>query len=161
LVLEPPFQKSLEKKPRSLFGKEFGIRIRRIEFFGKFDDFYILTEYITMNPYNEYIVISTLKGFKLLTPNKKVRIPDIKDLATASIVVRLVNQKPLGMFRLSDFEFLLCCKEVSVYMNKHGDISPFVVMEHVGKAKTVLLYGIYLVLFNIDSVEVRNVETAY
>jgi hypothetical protein len=46
-------------------------------------------------------------------------------------------------------------------MNKHGDISPFVVMEHVGKAKTVLLYGIYLVLFNIDSVEVRNVETAY
>jgi len=43
-------------------------------------------------------------------------------------------------------------------MNKHGDISPSVVMEYVGKAKTVVLYGVYLVLFNIDFVEVRNVE---
>jgi hypothetical protein len=85
-------------------------------------------------------------------------IPDMKNPAIANIVARLTNQKPLGMFRLSNFEFLLCYEEVSVYVDKHGEVSRSAVMEYVGKAKTAVLYGVYLVLFNSDFVEVRNAE---
>jgi hypothetical protein len=62
------------------------------------------------------------------------------------------------MFRLSSSEFLLCYEENSVYVDNHGEVSRSVVMEYVGKAKTAALYGVYLVLFHSDFVEVRNAE---
>ena len=43
-------------------------------------------------------------------------------------------------------------------MDKHDNISRFLVMEHVGKAKAAVLYRVYLVLCNIDFVEVRDIE---
>jgi hypothetical protein len=158
MVLEPVFQKSSEKKSRSLFGRKFDTE--RTEFFRKFDEFYIPAECFTINLFNEYIAIGTLRDFELLTLDKKVvmSIPDMKNPALANIASLLVNQKPLGMFRLSDFEFLLCYEETSVYVDKHGEISRPVVMEYVGKAKTAALYGVYLVLFDSDFVEVRNAE---
>lgn len=155
-VLEPVFQKSSEKKSR-LFGKRFG---GTTEFFREFDEFYIPTECFTVNLFHSYIAISTLKGFELMTLDKKVAmsIPDTKNPAIASIAARLQGQKPLGMFRLSEAEFLLCYEECGVYVDKHGDVSRSVIMEFVGKAKSAALYGAYLVLFDGDFVEVRNAE---
>ncbi|RDW62319.1 RhoGEF protein-like protein [Coleophoma cylindrospora] len=155
-VLEPVFQKSTEKKTR-LFGKKFG---GNTEFFREFDEFYIPTECFTINLFHTYIAISTLKGFELMTLDKKtpISIPDTKNPAIGSIAARLQGQKPLGMFRLSDAEFLLCYEECGVYVDKHGEISRGVVMEFVGKAKTAAMYGAYLVLFDSDFVEVRNAE---
>ncbi|KAH7410614.1 CNH domain-containing protein [Cadophora sp. MPI-SDFR-AT-0126] len=157
-VLEPVFVKSSEKKSRSLFDR---MRSRETtEFFREFDKFYIPTECLTINLFNEYIAISTSAGFELLTLDKKVlmAIPDLKNPAIKNIAARLANQKPLGMFRLSDLEFLLCFEEISVYVDKHGEVSRSVVMEYEGKAKAAVLYGVYLVLFNSDFVEVRNAE---
>jgi hypothetical protein len=45
-----------------------------------------------------------------------------------------------------------------MYVDDHGEVSRSVVMEYVGKAKTAALYGVYLVLFHSDFVEVRNAE---
>ncbi len=156
-VLEPVFQKSSEKKSR-LFGKKFGAGTT--EFFREFDEFYIPTECFTINLFNQYIAISTQKGFELMTLDKKVpmSIPDTKNPDIGNIAARIVNQKPLGMFRLSDAEFLLCYEECAVYVDKHGEVSRSVVMEFVGKAKTAAMYGAYLVLFDSDFVEVRNAE---
>ena len=156
-VLEPVFQKSSEKKSR-LFGKKFGGGTT--EFFREFDEFYIPTECFTINLFHTYIAISTLKGFELMTLDKKVpmSIPDMKNPAIGNITARIAGQKPLGMFRLSDAEFLLCYEECGVYVDKHGDVSRSVIMEFVGKAKTAAMYGAYLVLFDSDFVEVRNAE---
>jgi hypothetical protein len=156
-VLEPVFQKSTEKKSR-LFGKKFGGG--NTEFFREFDEFYIPTECFTINLFHTYIAISTLKGFELMTLDKKVpmSIPDTKNPAIGNIAYRLNGQKPLGMFRLSDAEFLLCYEECGVYVDKHGEVSRSVIMEFVGKAKTAAMYGAYLVLFDSDFVEVRNAE---
>jgi hypothetical protein len=153
-VLEPVFQKSTEKKSR-LFGKKFGA-----EFFREYDEFYIPTECFTINLFHTYIAISTLKGFELMTLDKKVpmSIPDLKNQAIGNIAARIRDQKPLGMFRLSDAEFLLCYEECGVYVDKHGDVSRSVIMEFVGKAKTAAMYGAYLVLFDSDFVEIRNAE---
>ncbi|KAH8660666.1 CNH domain-containing protein [Tricladium varicosporioides] len=155
-VLEPVFQKSSEKKSR-LFGKLKG---GNTEFFREFDEFYIPTECFTINLFHTYIAISTLKGFELMTLDKKVpmSIPDTKNPAIGNIAARLQGQKPLGMFRLSDSEFLLCYEECGVYVDKHGEVSRSVIMEFVGKAKTAAMYGAYLVLFDNDFVEVRNAE---
>ncbi|KAG9237904.1 rhoGEF protein-like protein [Amylocarpus encephaloides] len=156
-VLEPVFQKSTEKRSR-LFGglKKAG----NTEFFREYDEFYIPTECFTINLFHSYIAISTLKGFELMTLDKKVpmSIPDTKNPAIGNIAARLRDQKPLGMFRLSNAEFLLCYEECGVYVDSHGEVSRSVIMEFVGRAKTAAMYGAYLVLFDSDFVEVRNAE---
>jgi hypothetical protein len=158
-VLEPVFQKSSEKKSK-LFGRSRIGGGGTTEFFREFDEFYIPAECFTINLFHTYIAISTARGFELLTLDKKVpmSIPDLKQPSIASIAARLASQKPLGMFRLSDAEFLLCYEECGVYIDKHGDVSRSVVLEFVGKAKTAAMYGAYLVLFDSDFVEVRNAE---
>jgi hypothetical protein len=156
-VLEPVFQKSTEKKSRLFGGLKKG---GSTEFFREFDEFYIPTECFTINLFHNYIAISTLKGFELMTLDKKVpmSIPDTKNAAIGNIAARLRDQKPLGMFRLSDSEFLLCYEECGVYVDKHGDVSRSVIMEFVGRAHKAAMYGAYLVLFDSDFVEVRNAE---
>ncbi|KAF2014652.1 hypothetical protein BU24DRAFT_218844 [Aaosphaeria arxii CBS 175.79] len=152
-VLEPVYQKSTEKKSR-LF------RSGRTEFFREFDEFYIPTDCFGINLFHSSLAISTAKGFEVLTLDKKQpwSVPDLKQSHVATIASRLQNQDPLGMFRLSDQEFLLCYEECAVYVNKHGDISRSVIMEFVGKAKSAALYGPYVLLFDPDFVEIRNAQ---
>jgi hypothetical protein len=158
-VLEPVFQKSSEKKSK-LFSRSRIGGGGTTEFFREFDEFYIPAECFTINLFHSYIAVSTAKGFELLTLDKKnpMSIPDLKQPSIASIAARLAGQKPLGMFRLSDAEFLLCYEECGVYVDKHGEVSRSVVLEFVGKAKSAAMYGAYLVLFDNDFVEVRNAE---
>lgn len=160
-VLEPVYQKASEKRSR-LFGgsrKSSGVT----ESFRDYDEFYLPTECYSINIFNAYIAISTGKGFELLTLDKKIpmSIPDVKQPAIANIANRIRDQKPLGMFRLNDQEFLLAYEDCAVYVDKHGDVSRSVIMEYSGKqkkARGATMYGQYLLLFNEDYVEVRNAE---
>jgi hypothetical protein len=107
--------------------------------------------------------VSTAKGFELLTLDKKqpMSIPDLKQHAISNIAARIRDQKPLGMFRLNDQEFLLTYEDCAVYVDKHGDVSRTLIMEYSGKqkkARGATLCGQYLLLFNEDYVEVRNAE---
>ncbi|KAF2646277.1 hypothetical protein P280DRAFT_6382 [Massarina eburnea CBS 473.64] len=152
-VLEPVYQKSTEKKSRIW-------KSGRTEFFREYDEFYIPTDCFGINLYNSSLAISTAKGFEVLTLDKKQpwSVPDLKQQHVATIASRLQNQVPLGMFRLSDQEFLLCYEECAVYVNKHGDISRSVIMEFVGKACSAAMYGPYVLLFDPDFVEIRNAQ---
>ncbi|KAL6711640.1 Rho guanine nucleotide exchange factor [Coniothyrium glycines] len=152
-VLEPVYQKSTEKKSRMW-------KSGRTEFFREYDEFYIPAECFTINLFHSSLAISTAKGFEVLNLDKKQpwSVPDLKQPHVATIASRLQNQDPLGMFRLSDQEFLLCYEECAVYINKNGDISRSVIMEFVGKAKTAAMYGPYVLLFDPDFVEIRNAQ---
>ncbi|EOA83392.1 uncharacterized protein SETTUDRAFT_120130 [Exserohilum turcica Et28A] len=152
-VLEPVYQKSTEKKSRIW-------KSGRTEFFREYDEFYIPAECFTINLFHSSLAISTSKGFEVLTLDKKQpwSVPDLKQPHVATIASRLQNQDPLGMFRLSDQEFLLCYEECAVYINKNGDISRSVIMEFVGKAKSAAMYGPYVLLFDPDFVEIRNAQ---
>ncbi|KAF2279587.1 uncharacterized protein EI97DRAFT_492149 [Westerdykella ornata] len=152
-VLEPVYQKSTEKKSRWL-------KSGRTEFFREYDEFYIPADCYSINLFHSSLAISTAKGFEVLTLDKKQpwSVPDLKAPHVATIASRLAGQDPLGMFRLSDQEFLLCYEECAVYVNKHGDISRSVIMEFVGKAKSAALYGPYVLLFDPDFVEIRNAQ---
>ena len=156
-VLEPVYQKSSQ----SVAKNRFGLRKGTTEFFRDFDEFYIPSETYAINLFVSTLAIATAKGFEVMTLDKKVplSIPDLKPPDCASIAHRLGGQKPLGMFRLSDSEFLLVFEEVGIYVNKHGDVSRAVVMEFVGRAKQACLTkGMYLILVDHGGgfVEVRN-----
>jgi hypothetical protein len=155
-VLEPVYQKSTTSSRGRL-----GIRKGTTDFFRDFDEFYIPSETYAINLFQTSLAISTARGIEVMTLDKKVplTIPDLRPPEVASIAARLQSQKPLGMFRLTDTEFLLVFEEVGIYIDKHGDISRAVVMEFVGKAKQATLYNsMYLVLVDVGSgfVEVRN-----
>lgn len=111
-VLEPVFQKSSEKRSK-LFGRKPFANGSSTEFFREFDEFYIPSECFGINLFHTYIAVSTPRGFELLTLDRKQTssIPDLRQQAIATIASRLNGQKPLGMFRLSDAEFLLCYEE--------------------------------------------------
>ena len=161
-VLEPVFQKATEKKPR-LFGSRKGAS-GSTESFRDYDEFYIPTECYSLNLFQTYIAVASAKGFELLTLDKKVTQSIPRDLslpAIANIASRIKDQRPLGMFKLNDQEFLLTYEDCAVYVDKHGEISRTLIMEYSGKqkkAKAATMFGQYLVLFNEDYVEVRNAE---
>ncbi|KAI8632897.1 Rho1 guanine nucleotide exchange factor 3 [Xylariaceae sp. FL1651] len=161
-VLEPVYQKATEKKSR-LFGGSRRNGSGATETFRDYDDFYLPVECYSLNIFQSYIAIATAKGFELMTLDKKVPMstPDPKQPAIANIAGRVSNQRPLGMFRLNDQEFILAYEDCAVYIDKHGDVSRSVIMEYSGKqkkAKGATMYGQYLLLFNDDYVEVRNAE---
>ncbi|CAG7925582.1 unnamed protein product [Penicillium olsonii] len=156
-VLEPVLQKSSSNKTR-LF------RRSQTEFFREYDDFYIPAETYRINMFHSSLAISTQKGIEVLTLDKKHSwsVPDFSANESdaqdtlQSIANRITGLKPLGMFRISEGEFLVAYQQCAVYVNKHGDVSRSVVMEFVGSAHTACLYGKFLILFNDDFVEVRN-----
>jgi len=161
-VLEPVYQKATEKKSR-LFGGSRRMGHGGTETFRDYDDFFFPVECYSLNIFQSYIAIATAKGFELMTLDKKVpmSIPDTRQPAIANIASRVRDQRPLGMFRLNDQEYILAYEDCAVYIDKHGDVSRSVIMEYSGKqkkAKGATMYGEYLLLFNDDYVEVRNAE---
>ena len=155
-VLEPVYQKSATTSRN-----RFGIRKGTTEFFRDYDEFYIPSETYAINIFHSSLAIATARGFEIITLDKKVpmTIPDLRGPEVATIAARLRDQKTLGMFRLTEDEFLVVFDEVGIYVNKYGDVSRAVVMEFVGKARQAVLYkGMYLILVDTGSgfVEVRN-----
>ncbi|KAI4274277.1 MAG: hypothetical protein L6R35_006339, partial [Caloplaca aegaea] len=163
-VLEPVYQKSTtsSSSSSSRSAGRFGFsRKGTTEFFRDFDEFYIPSETYNISLFQNSLAIATARGLEVMTLDKKVpfSIPDLRAPECASIKDRVAGQRPLGMFRLGDDEFLLVFEEVGIYVNKHGDVSRAVVMEFVGKAKQAALWGeMYLVLVDQGGgfVEVRN-----
>ncbi|KAJ5786326.1 uncharacterized protein N7503_011538 [Penicillium pulvis] len=159
-VLEPVIQKSSSSKSRL-----FQSRRSQTEFFREYDEFYIPAESYGINMFHSSLAISTQRGIEVLTLDKKQSwsVPDFRSETTPDavdtlhgIAHRIKDLRPLGMYRLSDSEFLVAYQECAVYVNKHGDVSRSVVMEFVGSAHTACLHGKFLILFNDDFVEVRN-----
>lgn len=160
-VLEPIFHKATEKRAR-LFGGRKGLG-GSTESFRDFDEFFFPTECYSLSIFQTYIAVSTAKGVEMLTLDKKqpMSIPDLKAPAIANIASRIRDQRPLGMFRLNDNEFILTYEDCAVYVDKHGDVSRTLIMEYTGKqkkARGATMFGQYLLLFNEDYVEVRNAE---
>ncbi|KAF7513552.1 hypothetical protein GJ744_008846 [Endocarpon pusillum] len=160
-VLEPILQKATSTRSRFL---PTPARRGHTDFFREFDEFYIPTECYGINLFHSSLAVSTARGVEVLTLDKKHpwSVPNLQSEQPeaqghlSSIASRIKDLKPLGMFRLSEAEFLVAFEECAVYVNKHGDVSRGVVMEFVGRATSACLYGQHLILFDNDFVEIRN-----
>jgi len=127
-----------------------------LHLFRQYDEFYFPAECFGINLFNQYLAVSTARGLDILSLDQKLTfsVPDLKNPDLASIATRLKRQRPLGMFRLPTAEFF-CCYEGEPYLQ--NIVSRTVVMEFVGKAKRAALVDKYILLFNDDFVEIRDV----
>lgn len=162
-ILEPVLQKSATSRSRWLGNSS---RRGQTEFFREYDEFYIPAETYSLNMFHSSLAVATKRGMEVLTLDKKITwgVPNLdadsreSKSYLESIAARLKDLRPLGMFRLSDAEFLVAFSECAVYVNKLGDISRSVIMEFVGRANYACLYYPYLILFNDDFVEIRDAQ---
>lgn len=162
-ILEPVLQKSATSRSRWLGNSS---RRGQTEFFREYDEFYIPAETYSLNMFHSSLAVATKRGMEVLTLDKKITwgVPNLESdtreskAYLVSIAARLKDLRPLGMFRLSEAEFLVAFSECAVYVNKLGDISRSVIMEFVGRANYACLYYPYLILFNDDFVEIRDAQ---
>ncbi|TQV93331.1 hypothetical protein V2A60_010242 [Cordyceps javanica] len=160
-VVEPLYHKATEKRSRIFGGRKSAAG--STDTFRDFDEFFFPAECYSLSIFQTYIAVATSKGIEMLTLDRKqpMSIPDLKAPAIANIASRIRDQKPLGMFRLNENEFILTYEDCAVYVDKHGDVSRTLIMEYTGKqkkARGATMYGQYLLLFNEDYVEVRNAD---
>lgn len=144
-------------------GKKSSVLNRGTESFRDYDEFHMPSKTSNINLFCSSIAISTSDTFMVMTLDEKVpfNIPDLTgpDVSHVAERIRELRPRPLGMFRLTDAEFLLVYDGVALYVNKHGDISRSVIMEFVGHAnQACLVKSKYLVLIGAmgNYVEVRN-----
>lgn len=162
-ILEPVLQKSATSKSRWLGNSS---RRGQTEFFREFDEFYIPAETYGLNMFQSSLAVSTQKGLEVLTLDKKITwgVPNLESESRESqqhldsIAQKLKDMRPLGMFRLSEAEFIVAFSECAVYVNKLGDVSRSVTMDFVGRANNACLFYPYLILFNDDFVEIRDAQ---
>ncbi|EEQ84625.1 CNH domain-containing protein [Blastomyces dermatitidis ER-3] len=158
-ALEPILQKSSSSRPRFM-----PTRRGHTEFFRDYDEFYIPADSYSINLFHSSLAISTSRGVEVLTLDKKQpwSVPNLRasspehQPALNQIGNRINNLRPLGMFRLSDRDFLVVFVDCAVYVDKYGDVNRAVIMQFLGRAVSACLYGKFLILVNEDFVEVRN-----
>lgn len=92
---------------------------------------------------------------------KNVTIPQRDDGRMAGFAKRFESSRPLGMFRSSENEFLLCYDEFGVYVDRYGDPSrPTVgLIEWEGTAERVAFHPPYVLLFDSRFIEIRHIDT--
>lgn len=107
-------------------------------------------------------------GFEVLSLDTKdvpQTIPDLSAPHMAHLSRRLEGTRPLGMFRLSEKEFLLCYDgiphifcfdiECAIYVDKHGEVSRSKVINWHGKPRaTQVIDGKYVLAFDTSFIEI-------
>ncbi|KAF7309564.1 hypothetical protein MIND_00327400 [Mycena indigotica] len=164
-VVEPIIDKINERsKAPAGIGSRFGFRQPKADWFRSYRDFFLPCESFDVMFLKARIAILCTKGFEImdLLDFKSVTIPQKEDPRLANLAKRCESCRPLGMFRSTDEEFLLCYNEFGLYVNKHGDPSasrPMVTVEWEGTAERVAFHAPYILLFDTRFIEVRDVET--
>ncbi|KAJ3993116.1 Dbl homology domain-containing protein, partial [Lentinula boryana] len=126
-VVEPVVERINEraKAPQGLMGSRFGFRQAKSDWFRAYREFFLPSESYDLIFLKVKIVILCAKGFEImdLMDLQSVTIPQREDPRHAPLAKRWESCRPLGMFRSTDEEFLLCYTEFGLYVNKHGDPS--------------------------------------
>ncbi|KAJ7483152.1 CNH domain-containing protein [Mycena latifolia] len=165
-VVEPIIDKINEraKAPAGITSRLGLGRQSKSDWFRNYRDFFLPSESFDVMFLKARIAILCTKGFEImdLLDFKSVTIPQREDPRLANLAKRCEACRPLGMFRSTDEEFLLCYNEFGLYVNKHGDPSPSRPMgtvEWEGTAERVAFHAPYILLFDSRFIEVRDVET--
>ncbi|TDL23713.1 Dbl domain-containing protein [Rickenella mellea] len=161
-VLEPVVGKIAEKTKAPGGLSRFGFGSQRSEWFRVFRDFFLPSESYDLIFLKAKIAILCSKGFEImdLTDFKSVTIPSRDDPRLAALAKRCESCRPMGMFRSSENEFLLCYDEFGIYVDRHGDPSRTIgTIEWEGTAERVAWHPPYILLFDTRFIEVRHVET--
>ncbi|TRM58720.1 CNH domain-containing protein [Schizophyllum amplum] len=164
-ILEPVIERINEKAKAAPtnFGGLLGRKTQKLDWFRSYRDFSIPAEAYDLIFLKARIAILCSKGFEIMdiiNDLSSVSIPARDDSRLASLTRRLDSCRPLGMFRCTDEEFLLCYDEFGLHVNKHGQPSRTATsIEWEGTAERVAFHPPYILLFDTRFIEIRHVQT--
>ncbi|WWC58812.1 uncharacterized protein I303_101356 [Kwoniella dejecticola CBS 10117] len=165
-ILEPVLNRSAED-PRQR--RPFGFLGKGSEWFRPYKMFYLPAEVYGLHFLKHKMAIVCSKGFEIMNLNdlKGGSIPTFEAAKTREnprlleIQKKCETAKPLGMFRSTETEFLLCYDSFGVYVDRHGepnrDQRP---IEWEGKPDSVAFHPPYLLLISAPFIEIRHIDTA-
>lgn len=108
------------------------------------------------------IAILCKKGFEImhLSDSQGVAIPRLYDPRHKELAKRCRSSRPIGLFRSSNDEFLLCYDKFGLYINTYGDVNPTKgTIEWKVIADHVACHPPYVLIFNAHFIEVRHIES--
>ncbi|WRT64361.1 uncharacterized protein IL334_001293 [Kwoniella shivajii] len=165
-ILEPVLNKTAED-PRQR--RPFGFLGKGSDWFRPYKMFYLPAEVYGLHFLKHKMAIVCSKGFEImdLTDLKGGSIP-IFDPAKirekpmlAEIQRKCEAGKPLGMFRSTETEFLLCYDSFGVYVNRHGEPNRDCrAIEWEGRPDSIAFHPPYLLLISAPFIEIRHIDTA-
>ncbi|KZP01565.1 Dbl-like domain-containing protein [Calocera viscosa TUFC12733] len=160
-VVEPVLEKIQEKsKPVGAFGRFMSGA--KSEWFRSYREFFLPSEAYDVYFLRLKIVILCQKGFEImgLADFKSDTIPHANDQRWGGIAKRFETCKPIGIYRTSSEEFLLCYDEFGIYVGRHGDPSRGEqgVVEWEGKPLKAAFHAPYVLLFDKRFIEIRHID---
>ncbi|KAF8809527.1 hypothetical protein BYT27DRAFT_7187842 [Phlegmacium glaucopus] len=162
-VLEPVSDKINERVKAPVgFGSRLGFRSAKSEWFRVYRDFFLPSDSFDVIFLKARIAIFCAKGFEIMNLQDfdSITIPHREDPRHSHLSKRWDSVRPLGMFKSTDQEFLLCYDEFGLYVDKHGDPCRTIgTIEWEGTAERVAFHAPYVLLFDSRFIEIRHVET--
>ncbi|WVF70262.1 hypothetical protein IAT40_005051 [Kwoniella sp. CBS 6097] len=166
-IMEPVLNRSTEDtRQRRGFPNFLG---KGSDWFRPYKMFYLPAEVYGLHFLKHKMAIVCSKGFEImdLTDLKGGSIP-IFDPAKARekpILGELQRKceagKPLGMFRSTETEFLLCYDSFGLYVDRHGEPNRDCrAIEWEGRPDSIAFHPPYLLLISAPFIEIRHINTA-
>nr|XP_019015157.1 uncharacterized protein I206_01245 [Kwoniella pini CBS 10737]OCF53938.1 hypothetical protein I206_01245 [Kwoniella pini CBS 10737] len=165
-ILEPVLNRSAED-PRQR--RPFGFLGKGSEWFRPYKMFYLPAEVYGLHFLKHKMAIVCSKGFEImdLADLKGGSIPSFEaaklreNPRLLEIQKKCETAKPLGMFRSTETEFLLCYDTFGVYVDRHGEPNRDQrAIEWEGKPDSVAFHPPYLLLISAPFIEIRHIDTA-
>ncbi|KAK4686044.1 RHO1 GDP-GTP exchange protein 1/2, partial [Tremellales sp. Uapishka_1] len=162
-VLEPVLTRTVERRPLAF------LQNARPEWSRNYKDFFIPTEALHVHFLKAKLAIVCAKGFEImdLTDLKGGPIPIFDPVkarekpAIAELSRRCESAKPLGMYRSTEAEFLLCYDTFGIYVDRHGEPNrDFQAIEWEGRPDSIAFHPPYLLLVSAPFIEIRHIDNA-
>ncbi|WVR06073.1 hypothetical protein IAU60_003101 [Kwoniella sp. DSM 27419] len=166
-ILEPVLNRSAEDS-RQRRGA-FNFLGKGSDWFRPYKMFYLPAEVYGLHFLKHKMAIVCSKGFEImdLTDLKGGSIPifepsKIREKPILSELQRKCEAaRPLGMFRSTETEFLLCYDSFGIYVDRHGEPNRDCrAIEWEGRPDSIAFHPPYLLLISAPFIEIRHINTA-
>ncbi|OCF37676.1 hypothetical protein I316_00803 [Kwoniella heveanensis BCC8398] len=166
-IMEPVLNRSMEDtRQRRGFPNFLG---KGTDWFRPYKMFYLPAEVYGLHFLKHKMAIVCSKGFEImdLTDLKGGSIPifDPAKIREKPMLGELQRKceagKPLGMFRSTETEFLLCYDSFGLYVDRHGEPNRDCrAIEWEGRPDSIGFHPPYLLLISAPFIEIRHINTA-
>ncbi|WVQ77044.1 hypothetical protein IAR50_006723 [Cryptococcus sp. DSM 104548] len=166
-VMEPVAKETVEDAARQR--RPFGFSLSaKSDWFRSYKMFYLPAETYGVHFLKKQLAIVCSKGFEIMDlgnlkggPIPMFDAAKVKEKpALAELESRCSKGRPMGMFRSTETEFLLCYDTFGVFIYRYGEPNrDYRAIEWEGKHDSVAFHPPYILLISAPFIEVRHVNT--
>ncbi|KAK9470866.1 CNH domain-containing protein [Dipodascopsis tothii] len=132
-----------------------------VERYREADRFYVHSECFGLSLFKASLAVHAAKGIEIMRLEDKhaLSVPDLAGAEGERVRRLIFGQRPLGMFKISTHDFLLCYENCALYTDRHGLLSRAMTIEFVGQPRAVAFEPPYLIVFDPSFVEIWHSDT--